>query len=317
MSVFGKAGRRVRGRDRNRTIRPIVELCEERTLLSTFTVTKTIDDGSMGTLRWAIGQANTGDTIVFNIGAVGSQQIIHETSSLSTSPLTSKQVTIDGLSQGGSGYTGPPLVTIDGTNAGASADGLTLQGNNDTITGMEIVNFAGGDGILIQSSGDTITDNLIGTSGNPNKVGVLVNGANNGTGATIGGPLGVTPPAGANTIGFNTSAGVSISGSRRRRTTWSAGTSISGPTAPPPAQPLPADDIRITGSANNGQTAPTLVSASYDATANQLLLQATESSSAHGTAIEDHGDLPGSVGASGRSWARRRSHSVAPRYRSC
>jgi hypothetical protein len=31
---------------------------EERRLLSTFTVTKTTDDGSEGTLRWAIGQAN-------------------------------------------------------------------------------------------------------------------------------------------------------------------------------------------------------------------------------------------------------------------
>ena len=73
-----------------------------------------------------------------------------------------------------------------------------------------------------------------------------------------------------------------------------SGNEYLGTNGPPPAQPLPADDIRITGGADNGQTATTLVSASYDATANQLLLQATESSSAPSTAIEDHGDLPGS-----------------------
>ena len=79
---------------------------------------------------------------------------------------------------------------------------------------LEIINFAGGAGIHIESSGDTITDNLIGTDGKPNhqnlgdKQGIFVNGANGGTGATIGG----TPPPACNTIGFNTAAGVSIGG---------------------------------------------------------------------------------------------------------
>jgi parallel beta-helix repeat protein len=216
MSVFGKAGRRGRNRDRNRTTRPVVEPFEDRTLLSTFTVTKTIDDGSTGTLRWAIGQANStsgSNTIGFNIGAVGSQQTIQPTSEL---PAITGQVTIDGLSQGGSGYAGPLLVTIDGSKAGAGADGLILQGTNSAVDGLVIINFAGGAGIHVESTGDTITDNLIGTDGDPahktlgNQEGVFVDGSTNNASAMIGG----TAAAAANTIGFNSVAGISISGSK-------------------------------------------------------------------------------------------------------
>src|SRR5262245_44297720 len=56
----------VRGRLR---LRPNLMALEARTLLSTFTVNSTADDGTAGTLRWAIGQANgnnQADTIVFS-----------------------------------------------------------------------------------------------------------------------------------------------------------------------------------------------------------------------------------------------------------
>src|SRR5215212_10044026 len=48
-------------RDRRRVqqrMRPALTALEERRLLSTFTVTKTTDDGSEGTLRWALDQSN-------------------------------------------------------------------------------------------------------------------------------------------------------------------------------------------------------------------------------------------------------------------
>ena len=54
---------------RRRRLRPTVLALEGRTLLSTFTVNSTADNGSTGTLRWAIGQANSdnqADTIVFS-----------------------------------------------------------------------------------------------------------------------------------------------------------------------------------------------------------------------------------------------------------
>jgi streptogramin lyase len=87
MSVFGKAGRRGRNRDRNRTTRPGVELFEERTLLSTFTVTNNTDVGP-GSLRQAISDSNASpagtNTINFNI-AVGS---IAETAALAPAGST-------------------------------------------------------------------------------------------------------------------------------------------------------------------------------------------------------------------------------------
>ena len=64
---FGQSGRvglgwgarsRSRRGDRHR-LRPELLALEDRRLLSTFTVNSTADDGSSGTLRWAIGQANS------------------------------------------------------------------------------------------------------------------------------------------------------------------------------------------------------------------------------------------------------------------
>ncbi len=49
-----------------------VELLETRKLLSNFAVTSTADDGSTGTLRWAVKQANaatTPSTINFTLGS--------------------------------------------------------------------------------------------------------------------------------------------------------------------------------------------------------------------------------------------------------
>src|SRR5437773_1372460 len=72
MKLFNRVARRVRTRDRKRTIDLNCERFEDRVLLSTFTVTNNTDGGP-GSLRQAIldANANSGaDSIAFNI-AVG------------------------------------------------------------------------------------------------------------------------------------------------------------------------------------------------------------------------------------------------------
>src|SRR6516162_1208819 len=45
--------------------RPQLEVLEDRWMPSTLTVTNNLDNGSVGSLRYEIGQAKKGDTIVF------------------------------------------------------------------------------------------------------------------------------------------------------------------------------------------------------------------------------------------------------------
>src|SRR5205809_904313 len=59
--------------------RPQVEVLEDRTVPSTFTVLNTLDDGSAGSLRWAVGQANStagADAITFATGVFSTPQTI-------------------------------------------------------------------------------------------------------------------------------------------------------------------------------------------------------------------------------------------------
>ena len=53
--------RRLLSRERRQPCagRAAVEVLEDRRLLATFTVNSTLDDGSVGTLRWAVDQANS------------------------------------------------------------------------------------------------------------------------------------------------------------------------------------------------------------------------------------------------------------------
>jgi hypothetical protein len=133
-----------------RTVRPRLEVLEDRWLLSAYVVTSTADDGSTGTLRDAIFQANvSGSTITeidFNIGTSGSAQTINLTSQLPA--LKAGGVFINGLSQGGSGNT-KQLITLNGSGVGSSSgsgsitDGLLLQGSNDIVSGLIIQGFSG------------------------------------------------------------------------------------------------------------------------------------------------------------------------------
>src|SRR3954449_1562826 len=75
---IGRATVEARRRQRRR-LRPTLLALEDRKLLSTFTVTSTLDDGTVGTLRYEIGQANTNpgdDTIDFDGGVFATPQTI-------------------------------------------------------------------------------------------------------------------------------------------------------------------------------------------------------------------------------------------------
>ncbi len=158
-----------------------------RGLLATFSVTNTNDSGS-GSLRQAILNANGAagsDVITFNLSS-------GTTINLGTAlPTITDTVDINGTSQ--SGYSGTPLVVLNG--ASVSGSGLVLQASGSTVRGLVIHSF-GGDGIVLGGSGGhTVTGNWIGV----NSSGLLDRG-NGGDGIAI------LAGSNGNTIGGNTSA---------------------------------------------------------------------------------------------------------------
>jgi hypothetical protein len=134
---------------------------------ATFTVTNTNDTGP-GSLRQAILDANAtpgADMIVFNIPGSGPFVITPGTGGL---PFIQDAVTIDGYSQPGAtkGSIGARSIQIvlDGTSAGAGANGLTIDADNVTIDGLVIQSF-GVNGINVINGRDNlfIWGNFIGT----------------------------------------------------------------------------------------------------------------------------------------------------------
>ena len=124
-----------------------------------FIVTNTNDSGA-GSLRQAILNANaspTPVTITFDIPGAGVQTIT-PTSAL---PSITAPVVIDAESQ--PGYSGSPLIVLDGASAGGGANGLDLTGNNITVKGLVINSFAQA-GILINGTNDVIQQNYVGTN---------------------------------------------------------------------------------------------------------------------------------------------------------
>ena len=159
---------------------PTLEALEARVVLSTVTVTGPVDDGNVGSLRFAINQVNLGnfDTIDFAF----TDPNAHTIAVTSPLPAITKPVTIN-----------PSLkaVTLDGTSAGANANGLTLGLGSDgsTVKGFDIGNFSSV-GIDVRSKNNTIVKNFLGVdeSGSlpkPNLYGIILEGT--ATGNTIGG----------------------------------------------------------------------------------------------------------------------------------
>jgi uncharacterized repeat protein (TIGR01451 family) len=200
----GYGSRRLRRRARSGT-RPRLEALEGRQLLTTYTVTNTGDltpTGAVvpGSLRDMIIQANANpgsDSIKFNIPGSGVQTIRMS----GVMPAITDSLTIDGSTQ--PGFAGPPLVALDGTNAGTSANGLRIDAGATTIKNLDINSFKAA-GIRIDVSGATIQGCFIGTDANGSAAkgnggaGIdiesssnnQIGGPNSGDGNTISGNLG-------------------------------------------------------------------------------------------------------------------------------
>ncbi len=185
----------------SRRARPQLELLESRLAPATITVTTKADDltpndGSVS-LREAITALNAGndlgdpditaqnpgtfgtnDTINFNIPGTSPFQInVGGSASAPSIPLPNivKPMQIDGTTQ--SGLSGPPLVVVNGSSAGANANGLDVQlgaqvfSSGVTIKGLVINDFSG-NGIVVGPNNVTglslnpvvITGNYIGTN---------------------------------------------------------------------------------------------------------------------------------------------------------
>jgi hypothetical protein len=178
---------------------------------ATFTVTTT-DDSGPGSLRQAILDANADtdpDTIAFAIDS--GQQTIGPTTPL---PDVASPVTIDGTTQ--PGYTGTPLIELDGSSVAPGSSGIALVSHSgSTIRGLVVNRFdvdfqTGGNGILLSGGGQhTIEGNYLGTDpsgtqARPNgRYGIACVGCSE---CTIGG----TTAAARNLISGNQDAGILI-----------------------------------------------------------------------------------------------------------
>jgi hypothetical protein len=188
-----------------------------------FVVTNTLDDGSAGSLRWAVNQVNAdttdtaapADLIAFNIGAAGMHTIYLD----SAPPTINNPVILDGTTEPGSqanslalkggamaGDNGVWAVTLDGSTFGGGADGLTIGAGSSTVQGLMIQSF--NNGIHLTTNGnDTIAGNYLTW---PLTTGIFVDNVPNNT-------VGGTTPAARNVIGGGSSfltngAGVALEG---------------------------------------------------------------------------------------------------------
>ncbi|MFC1540089.1 kelch repeat-containing protein [Gemmatimonadota bacterium] len=177
-------------------------------------------DAGVGSLRWAIEQANLRegtDTIVFEVPETdqgfNSDSGVYTIALQSALPDLSTPMILDGSSQ--PGFNGDPIIALDGSGIAGVADGLKLTGGNSVIRGFVIGNFDG-HGIHITGGGSGLGGNLIAGS----YIGVDSTGTQKATNAgsgirianspdnVVGGPSLIA----SNIIAGNTQHGVHISG---------------------------------------------------------------------------------------------------------
>jgi hypothetical protein len=183
-----------------------------------FTVTTTADSGP-GSLRQAILNANANpgnDEITFDLaGSV--PQIIQPLSPL---PAITDPVTIDGFrlpsSEAGNDLQSTkPLVELDGSLAGAGADGLTFEVGSSIVRGLIVGHFSG-DGIRMESNGSIDLEEFLGNTAS----GVTLE-SNGGFGIEVNdtpdNTIGDDDLNGGNVISGNAKGGVSIHGSDARQ----------------------------------------------------------------------------------------------------
>jgi titin len=201
-----------------------LEPLEGRWLPSTFLVTNTSDSASpgSGSLRRTLLDSNAAgpgpNVIDFAIPGAG----VHTIAPTSALPLVfNVPALIDGASQPGFLQANAPQIVLDGTNAGANTDGLTLATSGATVRGLAIDHFSH-DGINVLFGPNVIVSNYIGTdatgtlaAGNSTGVAVFA-----GTGNVIqnnlisGNGTGVALSAGAATVVSANLIGTDISGTR-------------------------------------------------------------------------------------------------------
>ena len=195
---------------------PTIFLCNVCVVFSaTFTVTKTSDDGSTGTLRWAIDQANQNglghDLVDFNISSGLGPHVIN----LQAELVIDSSLTMDGYTQGSqtvltsaddatqntlaSGNDSQLKIVIDGSGITPALLGGTaiVIGQSDvTIRGLVIRNAAGYGLGVVDPAQFRILNTVIegcfigidadGLTATPNQMGGIYLEGQNGT---IGGPL--------------------------------------------------------------------------------------------------------------------------------
>jgi titin len=135
-----------------------VWLCASLGRGAVYTVTTTVDSGA-GSLRQAILNANTDpgpNSIIFQITGTTPFTI----TPLTVLPSLGNPTTIDGTTQ--NGFTGAPVVELNGAAAGASAPGLQLLSGFSTVRGLAINQFSM-QGIVLLGPSNVIQGNYIGT----------------------------------------------------------------------------------------------------------------------------------------------------------
>ena len=176
-------------------------------------VTTTADSGE-GSLRKAILDANSDPNLTHIPFDINEGFVVKTINIMSELPVITSPVIIDGWSQGGAGYSGPPLIQINGASAdpgpGFMTNGLTLSGGNSTIQGL-IINRFSGSGIDFRTNGG---NQVIGCYIGTNASGTAVAG-NAGPGITINNTpnneIGRVTPSAENIISGN-NVGILITG---------------------------------------------------------------------------------------------------------
>ena len=121
-------------------------------------------------------------------------------------PAITNSVLIDGTSQ--TNDAGAPLVQIDGSSAGAGADGLMITAGGSTIEGLAIVGFSGSAISLTTAGNNDIQENYLGVSSvtgqaDANGEGISISGSSSNT-------IGSTVAGAGNLISGNTGDGIDV-----------------------------------------------------------------------------------------------------------
>ncbi len=216
-----------------------------------FTVTNTNDSGA-GSMRTAITLANGAagtPTVCFAIPGGG----VHTISPSSPLPTISGSMVLDGTTQ--TGFSGTPLIELNGTNTGGQP-GLMISAGNTTVRGFVINRFAANGIYLAGSPGDVITGNYIGT--NASGTAAASNGTDGIGVASAGHTIGGASAAERNLVSGNAGNGICITGAAAGSNTV-LGNYIGTNAAGTGSIPNGADGLLINESPNNivGGTAGT------------------------------------------------------------